>query len=91
MEIQFEAQPFSSVSADAVVTYVFGDKEACFEGAVAELDRALGGKIKPLSESGELSGKPLEMILVHYPAARGSWRSFPTPNCVKWPEPHCAI
>ncbi|MGH9780987.1 MAG: M17 family peptidase N-terminal domain-containing protein, partial [Candidatus Acidiferrales bacterium] len=67
MEIQFEGQPFASVSADAVVTYVFGDKEARFEGTAAELDHALGGKIKPLAESGELSGKPLEMILVHYP------------------------
>ncbi|HEV7218131.1 MAG TPA: hypothetical protein VGN39_04595, partial [Terriglobales bacterium] len=68
MEIQLEAQPFSSVSADAIVTYVFGDKDARFEGTITELDRALGGKIKPLADSGELSGKPLEMILLHYPA-----------------------
>ena len=74
MEIQLEAQPFSSVSADAIVTYVFGDKDARFEGTVAELDRTLGGKIKPLADSGELSGKPLEMILLHYPAGLAAKR-----------------
>ncbi|MFZ0211535.1 MAG: leucyl aminopeptidase [Candidatus Acidiferrales bacterium] len=67
MQIQIENQPFSSVTADAVVTYVFGDKEARIEGAVAELDRATHGKIKPLAQSGELTGKLLEMTLLHYP------------------------
>ncbi|HKV28197.1 MAG TPA: leucyl aminopeptidase [Candidatus Acidoferrales bacterium] len=74
MEIKFEAQSFSSVSVDAVVTYVFGDKEPRFEGVLAELDRALGGKIKPLADTGELSGKPLEMTLLHYPAGLAAKR-----------------
>ncbi|MFZ3246137.1 MAG: hypothetical protein WA185_13770, partial [Candidatus Acidiferrales bacterium] len=63
MRIEFEAQLYSSVSADAVVAYVFGDKEASIEGPIAELDRTVGGKIKPLADSGELTGKPLEMVL----------------------------
>jgi leucyl aminopeptidase len=67
MQILFEAQPYSSVSTDAVVAYVFGDKEASIEGPIAELDRSVGGKIKPLADSGELTGKPLEMVLIHYP------------------------
>ncbi|HEV2489074.1 MAG TPA: leucyl aminopeptidase [Candidatus Acidoferrales bacterium] len=67
MQIQFEAQPFSSVSADAVVSYVF-EKDSRIEGAIAELDRATGGKIKSLSDSGELTGKSLEMTLLHFPA-----------------------
>ncbi len=67
MHIEFEVQPYSSVSTDAVVAYVFGDKEARIEGSIAELDRSLGGKIKPLADSGELTGKPLEMVLIHYP------------------------
>ncbi|MGB6876315.1 MAG: leucyl aminopeptidase [Candidatus Acidiferrales bacterium] len=67
MRIEFETQPFSSVAVDAIVGYVFGDKEARIEGSIAELDRSVGGKIKPLADSGELTGKPLEMVLLHYP------------------------
>jgi leucyl aminopeptidase len=66
-EVQSDSQPYSSISADALVAYVFGDKEARIEGPVAELDRTSGGKIKLLSESGELTGKFLEMVLLHYP------------------------
>ena len=73
MQIQLEAQPFSSVSADAIVSYVF-DKDSRIEGAVAELDRAAGGKIKQLSDSGELTGKSLEMTLLHFPAGLASQR-----------------
>jgi len=67
LEVQIESQPFSSISSDAIVTYVFGDKEARMDGVLAELDRATGGKIKPLADSGELTGKFLEMTLLHYP------------------------
>ena len=67
MQILFETQPYSSVSTDAVVAYVFGDKEASIDGPITELDRTVGGKIKPLADSGELTGKPLEMVLIHYP------------------------
>src|SRR5690348_3424401 len=67
MQIEFEAQPQSSISSDAIVSYVFGDKDARIEGVLAELDRATGGKIKPLADSGELTGKFLEMTLLHYP------------------------
>jgi leucyl aminopeptidase len=67
LEVQTEAQPFSSISTDAIVAYVFGGKEALLEGSVAELDRATGGKIKPLADSGEITGKFLEMVLIHYP------------------------
>jgi leucyl aminopeptidase len=73
MQIQWEAQPFTSVSADAIVTYVF-DKDARIEGAVGELDRATGGKIKSLSDSGELTGKSLEMLLLHFPPGLASQR-----------------
>src|SRR6185437_10513469 len=67
LEVQIESQPFSSISSDAIVPYVFGDKEARMDGVLAELDRATGGKIKPLADSGELTGKFLEMTLLHYP------------------------
>ena len=67
LEVQIDSQPFSSISSDAIVTYIFGDKDARIEGVVAELDRATEGKIKPLADSGELTGKFLEMTLLHYP------------------------
>ncbi|HEV2304237.1 MAG TPA: leucyl aminopeptidase [Candidatus Acidoferrales bacterium] len=66
-EVQLDAQPVSSISTDAIVAYVFGDKEARIDGPLAELDRIIGGKIKPLAETGELTGKLLEMVLLHYP------------------------
>ena len=72
LEIHMESQPFSSISSDAVATYVFsdrvsGDTVARIEGVLAELDRATGGRLKPLADSGELTGKFLEMTLLHYP------------------------
>ena len=72
LEVQIESQPFSSISSDAIVTYVFGDRAsgdtvARIEGVLADLDRATGGKIKALADSGELTGKFLEMTLLHYP------------------------
>jgi leucyl aminopeptidase len=73
MQIQFEAQPFSAIAADAVVTYVFeGDNR--IEGIVAEINRAMGGRLEPLAKSGELNGKPLEMVLIHYPQGLAAQR-----------------
>ena len=67
MQIQIESQPFAAINADALVTYVF-DKDDRIEGVVADLDKQTGGKIAPLAKSGELNGKPFEMVLLHYPA-----------------------
>jgi leucyl aminopeptidase len=67
MQIQTENGLFSSASVDAIATYVFGDKEPRFEGVVAEIDRATGGKLRKLAESGELTGKSMEMVLLHFP------------------------
>ncbi len=66
MEIHLDAQPFASIAADAVVTYAFDNPER-IEGVVAEINTAMGGKLEPLAKTGELSGKSLEMVLVHYP------------------------
>ena len=73
MQIQIESQPFASISSDALVTYVF-DKDDRIEGVVADLDRATGGKIAPLAKSGELNGKPFEMVLLHYPQGLAAQR-----------------
>jgi leucyl aminopeptidase len=66
MQIQIETQPFTSVSTDAIVTYVF-DKEDRVEGTIAQLDQAMQSKLVPLAKNGELTGKPFEMVLLHYP------------------------
>ena len=66
MQIQLETQPYSAIQADALVTYVF-DRDDKFDGVLGEIDRAMQGRLAALAESGELSGKTLETVLVHFP------------------------
>ena len=73
MQILLEPGPFSTIATEALVTCVF-DKEHRIEGVVAELDRAMGERLKPLAASGELTGKPFEMVLLHYPAGLAAKR-----------------
>ena len=73
MQIQIESQPFAAINTDALVTYVF-DKDDRIEGVVADLDKQTGGKIGPLAKSGELNGKPFEMVLLHYPQGLAAQR-----------------
>ncbi|HXR10276.1 MAG TPA: leucyl aminopeptidase [Candidatus Acidoferrales bacterium] len=66
MELSVETRAAAQIGADALVSYAFeGDKP--IEGALAELDRAVGGSLARLVESKELTGKWLEMTLLHYP------------------------
>ena len=67
MEIQIENQPYASVQADALVTYVF-DQEHKFDGILGEIDRATDGRLSALASAGELTAKPLETVLLHFPA-----------------------
>ena len=67
MQIQIENKPFSSISADALVTYVF-DQEHKIEGVLSEIDQATDGHLAALAAGGELTGKSLETVLVHFPA-----------------------
>jgi leucyl aminopeptidase len=73
MQIQLETKPFLSISTDALVTYIF-DRENKLEGVGGEIDRAMNGQIASLVESGELTGKALELVLVHFPAGLGAQR-----------------
>ncbi|MBI3662181.1 MAG: leucyl aminopeptidase [Acidobacteria bacterium] len=66
MELTIESQPFTNVSTEALVTFVF-EKDEKFEGALAEVDAATGGRIRELAASGELTGKHLETTLIHNP------------------------
>ena len=78
MQITMESQPAEKFATEALVTYVFesGDKDkgAAIEGAVAELDQGAGGALARLAASGELTGKALEMTLVHFPPGLAAQR-----------------
>jgi len=73
MQIQLDTQPYASIQADALVTYVF-DQENKLDGVLAEIDRAADGHLASLVAGGELSGKPLELVLVHFPGGLAAQR-----------------
>ena len=73
MEIRLETQPYASIEADALVTYVF-DKDNKFDGVLGDIDRAMDGHLPALAESGELTAKSLETVLVHFPAGLAAKR-----------------
>jgi leucyl aminopeptidase len=66
MQIRQETQPYSSIHADALVTYVF-EKEPKLDGVLEEIDRAMNGRLASLVASGEVTGKALELLLIHFP------------------------
>ena len=67
MEITLATGPAAQLEASALVTYAF-EQEKPVEGALAELDKSIGGALGRLAEGKELTGKLLEMTLLHYPA-----------------------
>jgi leucyl aminopeptidase len=66
MQIQLETQPYSSLASDALVTYLF-DGENRLEGIAGEIDRAMNGRLASLAAAGEITGKALELVLIHFP------------------------
>jgi leucyl aminopeptidase len=67
MNITLETKPFAALEADALITYVFEETDP-IQGRLAELDKLAGDLLTKLSKSGELTGKNLEITLVHAPA-----------------------
>src|SRR5215467_2306338 len=67
MQITIETKPYASLETEALVIPVF-ETDNPAEGRVAELDQLLGGLLKKLATSGELTGKNLEFTLLHQPA-----------------------
>ncbi|MGC1483865.1 MAG: leucyl aminopeptidase [Candidatus Acidiferrum sp.] len=67
MQITLEPKPYAALETDALVTYVFEESDPV-QGRIAEIDQAASGLLKKLAKSGELTGKALEMTLVHAPA-----------------------
>jgi leucyl aminopeptidase len=66
MQIQLENQPYSSIHADALVTYIF-DEDQKIEGVLADIDSAMDGRIAALAASGEITGKALATVMLHFP------------------------
>jgi leucyl aminopeptidase len=66
MQIKLATQAYASTEADALVSYVF-EKENKFEGALANIDQGMNGRLSAIASSGEFSGKALEMLLIHFP------------------------
>ena len=66
MQITLETKPFATLETDALVSYVFEDADPV-QGRIAELDQFTEGLLRKLATGAELTGKPLEMTLVHAP------------------------
>ncbi len=66
MDLHIESRAAAQIETEALVTFVF-EKDGRVEETLAELDRATGGRIQSLAESGELTGKYGEMTLLHQP------------------------
>src|ERR1700761_4594293 len=72
MQIQLETQPYASIAADALVTYIFDDDK--LEGALGEINKSMDGGISSLISRGALTGKPLSMTLRHFAKRLGAKR-----------------
>jgi leucyl aminopeptidase len=66
MQINIETQPYASAESDALVTFVF-DQDDKFQGVLGEIDRGMNGKLAALAANGEITGKLLESVLLHFP------------------------
>jgi leucyl aminopeptidase len=73
MQIQLESQAYSSIETDALVTYVF-DRDDKFDGVLADINVGMSGRLSALSASGELTGKNLELVLIHFPQGLAAQR-----------------
>jgi leucyl aminopeptidase len=73
MQITLETRPFESIETEALVTYAF-EESGAQPGRIADLDKFAKGLLGKLSQSGELTGKTLEMTLVHAPAGMSAAR-----------------
>src|ERR1700676_1556529 len=67
MQITLDAKPYAALETEALVSYVFEEADPV-QGRISELDQAANGLLRKLAKSGELTGKTLEMTLIHAPA-----------------------
>ena len=67
MQITLATQPLTAIETEALVTYAFENGNPV-QGRLAEMDSGGGGLLGRLANGGELTGKSLEMTLIHAPA-----------------------
>ncbi len=67
MRITLDVKPFAALETEALVTYVFEEADPV-QGRIAEIDQTANGLLRKLAKGGELTGKTLEMTLIHAPA-----------------------
>jgi leucyl aminopeptidase len=73
MEIKVDIRPVEKIEGEALVTYAF-EQEKPIDGALTALDAAAGGALSKLASAGELTGKMLEVTLLHYPQGLAAQR-----------------
>lgn len=73
MRIQIDAASPLTVDTDALVTFAFQTDDP-IDQPLTDLDRAVSGHLKELAGNHELTGKWLEMVLLHYPAGVSATR-----------------
>ena len=73
MEITVDTRPAAKIETEALVTYAF-EQEKPIDGDISQLDAATGGVLSKLAASGELTGKMLEVTLVHFPQGLAAQR-----------------
>jgi leucyl aminopeptidase len=67
MRITLDVKPLAAQETEALVTYVFEEADPV-QSRLAEMDQAANGLLRKLAKGGELTGKTLEMTLIHAPA-----------------------
>ena len=67
MRVSLDSKRYAELETEALVSYAFEETDPV-QGRIAEADKAAGGLLKRLARSGELTGKTLEMTLIHAPA-----------------------
>ncbi len=67
MNITQESRAAAAIETQALVSYVYEEDDP-IRGRIAELDQAANGLLQRLAKGGELTGKGLEMTMVHAPA-----------------------
>lgn len=75
MELTVDPRPLPAIETEALVCYVFEQQDP-IDGTLADLDQVTEGAIRKLAQSGELTGKPLEMTLLHTPPGLKAQRLF---------------
>src|SRR5271154_3530140 len=66
MQITLEQKPYHALETEALVSYVFEEADPV-QGRMSEIDQTANGLLRSLAKSGELTGKTLEMTLIHAP------------------------